>query len=434
MFPDAEAVVVAYHVLRKADLTFTDNKSAVPPKIPESEPHKIVSQMLSDLDYASFLPEADQVRCFDLLNGEKADPEQYLHEAVSKHFAHRQMEASTELTADVIALLQDDADYDFLAKAKDVFSSIVQKTRDLMVPPKDPESQAHQAVSKMLALYKMIDFYPEGYKRRAGTKLHLEGASGVNEFLTELIEGHSKPKRENPHALMSGASAELKAEVMTLLQDDAEYYNFVSTSRRYLPKPDPNECSSYDRVAFQPPALGGAHTDVSAEEFLGQFRSAIPEDHELGTPAPGRKRRVVFLKFWRNIADSPIVNHHLAVLDKSCLRDSDMHEAEINFKGIGIKQNRLNPDIQVDKLRWVYFPHMHRDEILCFQQGDLTLHGHGADPRSPNVTFPGSRQDHATFHTAFDDPTAPSDAAPRQSIEAAAFVLLPEEPEVVSKF
>lgn len=133
------------------------------------------------------------------------------------------------------------------------------------------------------------------------------------------------------------------------------------------------------------------------------------------------------------MADSPILNHHLAVLDKTSLYDSDIQEGEINFKGFNIKQNRMRSDIDVDRLRWIFFPEMDRDEILCFQQGDLTMHGPDDVSQPTHITFPELRQDHATFHGAFEDPTAPRDAPPRRSIEAAAFVFLPEEPDVRSK-
>merc|ERR1719350_518849 len=116
------------------------------------------------------------------------------------------------------------------------------------------------------------------------------------------------------------------------------------------------------------------------------------------------------------------------MIDKTSINDSEIEESEINFKGYSIKQNRLCKHIDVDKLRWVYFPSMKRDEIICFQQGDLTMHG--LPNGQSEVTFPEGRQNHATFHSAFEDPTAPQDAYPRQSIECAAFVLLPEVPSV----
>jgi len=275
--------------------------------------------------------------------------------------------------------------------------------------------------------------FPKDYLKRIGTQLHLEGRRGEEAYLKETVAGHSMSKEHNPHALMPGASEELQEEVLTLLRD-SEHYGYLAVAKRVVPVPgsETGDQDGDEAVAFQPPAVGGAHTDVNAEEYLKQFRGSVPEEHALGTPAPGRKRRVVFLKFWRNIADMPIVNHHLAMLDKSSIGDSNIHEAEINFKGMSIRQNRLNSDVDEGSLNWVYFPHMQRDEIICFQQGDMTMHGRIGD-EPPKVIFPESRQDHSTFHGAFVDPSAPSDAPPRQSIEVAAYVFLPEEPLASSK-
>lgn len=316
---------------------------------------------------------------------------------------------------------------------KEISNSEVPQERTeaaFMVPPLDPASPAHQAISAILATFQHIKLYPATYLHQAGLWLHFDGECGVDNYLEQLVQVNSAPSSQNPYAVMPEASPEVQAEVLSLMRNDTEYYNFLSVARRCIPKPDPQGEPPSD---FQPPAVGGAHTDVSAEGYLDQFRAGFPEGHVLGTPAAGRQRRVVFLKFWRNIADSPIVNHHLAMLDKSSLVDSDIHQGEIDFKGMRIKQNRLNADIDLDKLQWVYFPCMLRDEVICFQQGDLTLHGPGLTGSLPTVTFPASRQDHATFHGAFLDPSAPSDAAPRQSIEAAAFVFLPEEPDLSSR-
>merc|ERR1711988_1541364 len=137
----------------------------------------------------------------------------------------------------------------------------------------------------------------------------------------------------------------------------------------------------------------------------------LGDRHALGAPPSGAKRRVVFLKFWRNIADTPIENHHLAVLDKGSIENDDIYEGEINFGGYKIKQNRLIDHVDAAKLRWVYFPRMQRDEVLCFQQGDLTVHASASGEQS--VSFPELRQDHATFHGAFHDPKASLHAPPR---------------------
>ena len=56
--------------------------------------------------------------------------------------------------------------------------------------------------------------------------------------------------------------------------------------------------------------------------------------------------------------------------------------------------------------RWVYFPEMQADEALLIK---------GYDSRDDGRA-------RFTLHTAFDDPTTPADAAPRESIEIRALV------------
>jgi len=52
--------------------------------------------------------------------------------------------------------------------------------------------------------------------------------------------------------------------------------------------------------------------------------------------------------------------------------------------------------------RWFYFSQMKRDEALLLKRYDSSIDGRAR----------------RTAHAAFDDPTSPSDPAPRESIEA----------------
>ncbi len=56
--------------------------------------------------------------------------------------------------------------------------------------------------------------------------------------------------------------------------------------------------------------------------------------------------------------------------------------------------------------RWTYFPNMARHEALLIKVYDAAEDG--------RARF--------TIHTAFDDPTSPPDAPPRESIETRTFV------------
>lgn len=423
LVPAAEAVHVGYHVLRKSDLSFSSGEHATTAK-QTGFVHHTAARIVSGLDTVDFLPVALLDRFHSLLT--LGHHREFVEEMIREYSKSIDIpEASRQHLVELLLL---DVDYNYVSRATQVIQAVVVKRMDTFVEPEVPESSAHQVVCQMVQSFQFLDLFPAEYKQIIGSQLHLEGFNGVENYLTTLVQGNSVSRDVNAYALMPDANEDLQAEVMSLLCD-SEYYNFVARAKRLVPYPKDCKNGSQEMAtgSFQPPALGGAHTDVSADGYLQQLQAAIPDVHEFGKPSIGCKRRVLFLKFWRNFSETPIQNHHLAVLDKTSVVDSDIHEGEINFKGFPIKQNRLNGDVDDAKLRWVYFPNMTRDEVLCFQQGDLTLHSMG------DASFPEFRQHHATFHGAFEDPTAPKDIAPRQSIESAAFIFLPEEPEVVSK-
>jgi len=420
LYPTSEAVHVAYHVLRKSDLSFSSGKYATNP-LQDGVVHRLAARIVSGLDNIDFMPVA-RLEHFQRLLAQGQN-QQFVEEIIGEYA--KSIHIPIDGRQQLVDLLHVNTDYDFVNHATEAINAVVAKQMDTRVEPEVPESAAHQVVCQMVKSFEFLDLYPEDYKQTIGRQLHLEGFAGIEAYLTTLVEGNSVSREVNAYALMPDANAELQAEVMSLLRE-SKYYDFVPRAKRLVPYPTDSTDTSAS-VTFQPPALGGGHTDVNAEGYLQQLQAAIPDGHDLCKPSTGCKRRVVFLKFWRNISETPIQNHHLAVLDKTSIVDSDIHEDEINFKGIVIKQNRLNADVNDAKLRWVYFPNMNRDEVLCFQQGDLTLHSSG------DASFPEFRQHHATFHGAFEDPTASKDVAPRQSIESAAFIFLPEEPEVVSK-
>jgi hypothetical protein len=437
LVPCAEAVSATYHVLRKADAAYgADHKLFFVAPRTQSQADRVVSEMLGNFQHIDYFPAnykeriAQQVHC-DAMGGVDA----FLRELVAGNSMPRSTngyalmpEASPELISEVSSLLRDDEYYNFVKRVQSIVPMPGRKQdaggedETFNVPPLNPECHAEVLVSQLIAVFDYVDYFPSDYKDKLRRQLQSEGEQGVEDFVKEWVEAQSQPKSDNPHALMPDASPALKAEVTSLLLNEVDHYRFVARARCALLQEkktadvsadvsaDKSASKPADKSAFQPPAVGSAHTDVSAEGFLRQFRQQFPQDHPMSAVSPGHKRRVLFLKFWRNMVEAPIVNHHLAMLDKSSLDDSDVHEHEINFKGMPIKQNRFNDDVDFAKLRWVYFPCMRRDEVLCFQQGDLTIHGSESGDLEQRVSFPELRQDHATFHGAFHDPTAPAHA------------------------
>jgi hypothetical protein len=117
------------------------------------------------------------------------------------------------------------------------------------------------------------------------------------------------------------------------------------------------------------------------------------------------KQRFAIINVWRAIA-TPIQELPLAVCDAQSIAPTDLVASDLVYRDrLGeIYGITYNP-----KHQWFYFPEMHRDEALFIK------------------CFDSAEDGRARFaaHTAFEDPSSPADAPPRQSIELRAFVFYP---------
>src|SRR3974377_923770 len=109
------------------------------------------------------------------------------------------------------------------------------------------------------------------------------------------------------------------------------------------------------------------------------------------------RRRFAIVQVWRPIR-LPVETFPLAICDARTLAHDDLVVSERRYpdrigQTYAIKYNPRH--------RWYWFPRMRRDEALVFKVYDSLDDGR---PRW-------------TAHTAFDDPSAPPNARPRESIE-----------------
>ena len=110
------------------------------------------------------------------------------------------------------------------------------------------------------------------------------------------------------------------------------------------------------------------------------------------------KRRFAFVNVWRPIV-GPVKDSPLAVCDAQTIAPKDWVPTDL------IYPDRVGEIYSVafnDAHRWYFFPDMQPDEALLIKCYDSAKDG--------RARF--------AAHTAFDDPTAPADAPPRESIEA----------------
>jgi hypothetical protein len=135
-----------------------------------------------------------------------------------------------------------------------------------------------------------------------------------------------------------------------------------------------------------------AHNDYTEWSGPQRVRDLLPQDAE-----ELLKRRFAVVQVWRPIRN-PVQREPLAIADARSIGTKEL-----------IPSSRVYPD-RVGEVyhctfnpehRWYYFPNMQRNEAVVFK------------------TFDSSKDGRArwTAHTAFDDPTSPPEAPPRESIE-----------------
>ncbi|MDH3451967.1 MAG: methyltransferase [Gammaproteobacteria bacterium] len=137
------------------------------------------------------------------------------------------------------------------------------------------------------------------------------------------------------------------------------------------------------------------YTDRSAPQRVCDILPAGDARELLG-------ERFAIVNVWRGMRN-PVLTSPLALCDASSIAAADLVATERRARDrVGeIHLVRFNP-----AHRWWYFPHLQLDEAVLIKTFDSAMDG--------RARF--------AVHTAFDDPTSPPDAPPRESIETRAFV------------
>ena len=141
------------------------------------------------------------------------------------------------------------------------------------------------------------------------------------------------------------------------------------------------------------------HNDYSDASALRRARDVLSDQE-----ADARlQHRFAIVNVWRSIAGA-VLTTPLAICDARTIRDADLVASERRAKDrIGELQLVIhNPDH-----RWYWFSAMTPDEAVLIKTFDSSLDG----------------QARRAIHTAFVNPDAPADAAPRESIETRVLVL-----------
>ena len=161
----------------------------------------------------------------------------------------------------------------------------------------------------------------------------------------------------------------------------------------------------------------GVHSDhgTTADDFQRNVEAFTTP--EMGTQwRTGFEREevqeFVALDFWRTTnMVGPLKHMPLALCDPTSIDEADIIPTALEGIAPG---GALTYHVSLaynESQRWYYYPDMTPDEMLVFKLFQLRKD----DPSQPY---------RACFHTAFEDPTTPADAPPRQSCEHRVSVLL----------
>ncbi len=140
--------------------------------------------------------------------------------------------------------------------------------------------------------------------------------------------------------------------------------------------------------AFPPARF--VHADYTPKSAPQRMRDLLPAPEA----DEALKRRYMFINVWRPVK-GPVQDEALALLDAQSVAATDLVPTDLLYtdRTSEIYNVTFNP-----AHRWYYFRHMEADEVMLLANFDSLA----------NKIVP---------HSAFSDPTASSDAPPRESIE-----------------
>ena len=152
------------------------------------------------------------------------------------------------------------------------------------------------------------------------------------------------------------------------------------------------------------PPVRSVHNDYTEKSGPQRVRDLLPPDEAERWLSKGR--RFAFINVWRPI-NGTVETAPLAVADATSVPYDDFIAADLVYSD---RTGEIFDVAYRPGHRWYYLSHQRQDEVMLIKCYDSARDG--------TARF--------TAHTAFDDPTAPADAKPRESIEIRTMVLYPE--------
>ncbi len=145
-----------------------------------------------------------------------------------------------------------------------------------------------------------------------------------------------------------------------------------------------------------------AHNDYTLISGPQRVRDLLPDEAD-----DLLHYRFAVINVWRSIGP-PIESTPLGVCDAASIKQEDFVATDLKYSD---RTGEIYSIKHSDAHRWYYFPKMHRDEAMLLKCFDSSEDG--------RARF--------TAHSAFDNPGAPANAPPRESIEVRNLVFFPNE-------
>jgi len=144
-----------------------------------------------------------------------------------------------------------------------------------------------------------------------------------------------------------------------------------------------------------------AHNDYTLKSGPQRVRDLLPDEADALL-----KNRFAVINVWRPIS-GPVQESPLAVCDAQSMVPDDFVKHVLKYRD---REGEVYSVAYNPNHKWYYLPNQEKEEVLLFKCYDSDTH---------SARF--------TAHSAFEDPTSPRDAAPRESIEVRTLVFFAPE-------
>jgi hypothetical protein len=207
----------------------------------------------------------------------------------------------------------------------------------------------------------------------------------MHDLSTQATLRYLVPGGEKPVYIASEGGADAQLKINAAFEDRIVA---IGDARRFTDSPAVrNQHNSRETASV----VHNDYTNASAQKRL---RDLLPEDD-----AKVRiNTRFAIINVWRSIA-GPVIQTPLSCCDAQTLDEADIVASERRAKD---RIGELELVSFNSGHRWYYYPEMTKEEVLLIKTFDSAEDGRAR----------------RSVHCAFNNPLAPSDAAPRESMES----------------